>query len=92
MARLPIRAAHDVVLRIWVRSIVDPFLPLSGGVGGDGDRLMGVRRRDLDVVGVSGVFEELGVFFKYPMTRDAYAYTENALHKQEDVLLSWLKS
>ena len=42
--------------------------------------------------GVSGVFEELGVFFKYPMTRDANAYTENALHKQEDVLLNWLKS
>lgn len=39
--------------------------------------------------GVSGVLEELGVFFKYPMTRGGKP--ENALHKQEDVLLNWLK-
>jgi len=42
--------------------------------------------------GVSGVFEEVGVFFKYPMTRDKNAKTENALHKQEDILLNWLKN
>jgi hypothetical protein len=34
--------------------------------------------------------EEVGVFFKYPMTRDKNAKTENALHKQEEVLLNWL--
>ncbi len=42
--------------------------------------------------GESGVFEEVGVFFKYPMTRDKNAKTENALHKQEDILLNWLKN
>lgn len=41
--------------------------------------------------GESGVLEEVGVFFKYPMTRDKDARTENALHKQEDILLNWLK-
>ncbi len=41
--------------------------------------------------GEKGVFEEVGVFFKYPMTRDKDARTENALHKQEDILLEWLK-
>ena len=41
--------------------------------------------------GESGVLEEVGVFFKYPMTRDKNAKTENALHKQEDILLNWLK-
>ncbi len=40
----------------------------------------------------SGVLEELGVFFKYPMTRDKNAKTENALHKQEAILLNWLKN
>lgn len=40
--------------------------------------------------GVSGIFEEAGVFFKLPMTRAGKP--ENALHKQEDVLNSWLKS
>ena len=40
--------------------------------------------------GEAGILEELGVFFKYPMTRDKNAKTENALHKQEDVLLNWL--
>ena len=41
--------------------------------------------------GEKGVLEEVGVFFKYPMTRDKTARTENALHKQEDILLNWLK-
>lgn len=38
-----------------------------------------------------GVLEEVGVFFKYPMTRQKDAKAENALHKQEDILLDWLK-
>ena len=37
-----------------------------------------------------GVLEEVGVFFKYPMTRKKDAKPENALHKQEDILLNWL--
>jgi len=41
--------------------------------------------------GEKGILEEVGVFFKYPMTRDKNARTENALHKQEDILLNWLK-
>ena len=41
--------------------------------------------------GEKGVLEEVGVFFKYPMTRKKDAKPENALHKQEDVLLNWLK-
>lgn len=41
--------------------------------------------------GVAGVFEEAGVFFKYPMTRKEGAKPENALHKQEDILAAWLK-
>jgi myo-inositol-1-phosphate synthase len=40
--------------------------------------------------GEAGILEEVGVFFKYPMTRDKNAKTENALHKQEEVLLNWL--
>ncbi len=39
-----------------------------------------------------GVLEEVGVFFKYPMTRKTGAKPENALHKQEAILLNWLKS
>lgn len=38
-----------------------------------------------------GVLEEVGVFFKFPMTRQKDAKSENALHKQEDILLDWLK-
>ena len=38
-----------------------------------------------------GVLEEIGVFFKFPMTRKKNAKPENALHKQEDILLAWLK-
>jgi myo-inositol-1-phosphate synthase len=41
--------------------------------------------------GEKGIFEEAGVFFKYPMTRQKDAKPENALHKQEAVLLNWLK-
>lgn len=37
-----------------------------------------------------GVLEEVGVFFKFPMTRQKDAKSENALHKQEDILLAWL--
>ncbi len=40
--------------------------------------------------GQSGVLEEVGVFFKYPMTRQTGATPENALHKQEAVLLDWV--
>ena len=38
-----------------------------------------------------GVLEEIGVFFKFPMTREKNAKPENALHKQEDILIAWLK-
>ena len=38
-----------------------------------------------------GVLEEVGVFFKFPMTRKKEAKAENALHKQEEILLNWLK-
>lgn len=38
-----------------------------------------------------GVLEEVGVFFKFPMTRRKDAKAENALHKQEDILLNWLR-
>ena len=41
--------------------------------------------------GIKGVLEEVGVFFKYPMTREKNAKPENALHKQEAVLIDWLK-
>lgn len=41
--------------------------------------------------GEKGIFEEIGVFFKFPMTRKKDAKPENALHKQEDILLNWLK-
>lgn len=40
---------------------------------------------------LSGVLEEIGVFFKMPMTRDKNKRAENALHKQEDILIDWLK-
>jgi myo-inositol-1-phosphate synthase len=38
----------------------------------------------------SGVLEEVGVFFKFPMTKVKDAKPENALHKQEDILIDWL--
>ncbi|MGI8495571.1 MAG: inositol-3-phosphate synthase, partial [Pyrinomonadaceae bacterium] len=41
--------------------------------------------------GEKGVLEQLGVFFKFPMTREKSAKPENALHKQEAILLNWLK-
>ncbi|MBS1794921.1 MAG: inositol-3-phosphate synthase [Acidobacteria bacterium] len=40
--------------------------------------------------GESGVLEEISIFFKMPMTRDPAARPENALHKQEDILIEWL--
>lgn len=39
-----------------------------------------------------GVLEEVGVFFKFPMMREKAAKPENALQKQEDILLDWLSS
>lgn len=39
----------------------------------------------------SGVLEEVGVFFKFPMTRKKDATPENALHRQEAILIDWLK-
>lgn len=41
--------------------------------------------------GAKGVLEEAGIFFKFPMTRNRDEKPENALHKQEEVLLNWLK-
>lgn len=41
--------------------------------------------------GEKGVLEEVGIFFKFPMTRKKDAKPENALHKQEDILLDWLQ-
>ena len=41
--------------------------------------------------GEKGVLEEVGVFFKYPMTRKKNAKPENALHRQEAILIEWLK-
>ena len=41
--------------------------------------------------GEKGVLEEVGVFFKFPMTKIRDAKPENALHKQEDILLDWLR-
>lgn len=36
-----------------------------------------------------GIFEEISIFFKMPMTKTK---AENAFHKQEEILLNWLKS
>ena len=41
--------------------------------------------------GAKGVQEQLSVFFKFPMMRDSGATPEHALHKQEQILLDWLK-
>jgi myo-inositol-1-phosphate synthase len=40
--------------------------------------------------GASGVIEEISIFFKMPMTKIKDAKPENALHKQEDILIDWL--
>ncbi len=40
--------------------------------------------------GEGGVLEEVGVFFKFPMTRNKDAKPENALHRQETMLIDWL--
>ena len=40
--------------------------------------------------GEGGVMEQLGYFFKAPMTADPAAVPEHALHEQERVLLDWL--
>jgi myo-inositol-1-phosphate synthase len=40
--------------------------------------------------GTSGVLEEISIFFKMPMTRSKNQKAENALHKQEDILVDWL--
>ena len=40
---------------------------------------------------ISGVLEEISIFFKMPMTRGQDHKAENALHKQEDILMAWLK-
>jgi myo-inositol-1-phosphate synthase len=42
------------------------------------------KRRNL-----SGIQEALSVFFKLPMTKSK---AEHAFHKQEDILLEWLKN
>jgi myo-inositol-1-phosphate synthase len=39
---------------------------------------------------LSGVLEKISIFFKMPMTRRKNQKAENALHKQEDILLDWL--
>jgi myo-inositol-1-phosphate synthase len=40
--------------------------------------------------GESGVFEEISIFFKMPMTKSKDKKAENALHKQEEILIDWL--
>ncbi len=42
--------------------------------------------------GEKGVLEEVGVFFKFPMTRRKDEKPENALHKQELILINWLEN
>jgi myo-inositol-1-phosphate synthase len=39
-----------------------------------------------------GAQEQLSVFFKFPMTKTKDATPEHALHKQQEMLLDWLKS
>jgi len=41
--------------------------------------------------GEKGVLEEISIFFKMPMTKSKDHKAENALHKQEDILLDWLE-
>lgn len=38
-----------------------------------------------------GVLEEISIFFKMPMTKSKEKHAENALHRQEDILLDWLR-
>jgi myo-inositol-1-phosphate synthase len=38
-----------------------------------------------------GVLEEISIFFKMPMTKSKENHAENALHRQEDILIDWLK-
>jgi myo-inositol-1-phosphate synthase len=40
--------------------------------------------------GLGGPLEEASVFFKMPMTREPGAKPENALHRQEAILLEWI--
>jgi myo-inositol-1-phosphate synthase len=40
--------------------------------------------------GERGIQEQLSVFFKLPMTRHSEK-AENALHRQEEMLVNWLK-
>lgn len=40
--------------------------------------------------GEGGVQEQLGVFFKSPMTKERDAVPEHALHRQQEQLLAWL--
>lgn len=38
-----------------------------------------------------GVLDQISIFFKMPMTRSKDKKAENALHKQEEILVDWLK-
>jgi len=38
-----------------------------------------------------GVLDQISIFFKMPMTRSKDQKAENALHKQEEILLNWLR-
>jgi myo-inositol-1-phosphate synthase len=42
--------------------------------------------------GEGGVLEEISIFFKMPMTKNKEQKAENALHRQEAMLVDWLKS
>lgn len=42
--------------------------------------------------GESGILEEISIFFKMPMTRRKNTKAENALHRQEKILLNWLSN
>jgi myo-inositol-1-phosphate synthase len=42
--------------------------------------------------GERGVLEEISIFFKMPMTKSKDQKAENALHKQEAILIDWLKN
>jgi myo-inositol-1-phosphate synthase len=38
-----------------------------------------------------GVLEEISIFFKMPMTKSKEKHAENALHRQEDILIDWFR-
>ena len=38
-----------------------------------------------------GVLDQISIFFKMPMTKSKDKKAENALHKQEEILIDWLK-